>query len=154
VPVHAILATGHRLVGGGVRSFEPVVADLVRTASKEIQIAAYSFDPSGLALLREIDQRGRTGVRVSIIVRSLTALRHDIRRELEMMSDRYTVVDFSSQNDSLLHTKVLVVDRSDAVLGSANFTFGGLVTNHEIGIWLKGEEAWQVSTLLDKLADS
>jgi|GEM_PF-5532692 hypothetical protein len=36
-----LLATGERLVGGGVRAFNPVIAGLLETTRREIQIAIY-----------------------------------------------------------------------------------------------------------------
>ncbi len=38
-----------------------------------------------------------------------------------------------------LHTKLYLFDEAIAVLGSANFTFGGLVLNHELSLYISDE---------------
>ncbi len=50
-----------------------------------------------------------------------------------------------------LHTKLYLFDDSDAIVGSANFTEGGLVRNIELSIYLNGEPA--IDTLLDYYED-
>lgn len=54
----------------------------------------------------------------------------------------------------MLHAKVVVVDRKKAVLGSANFSWGGMAAHYEIGVLLEGDEAWTLSKLVDDVADS
>lgn len=54
----------------------------------------------------------------------------------------------------ILHAKVVVVDRKKAILGSANFSWGGMAAHYEIGIFLEGDEAWTLSKLVDNVADS
>jgi phosphatidylserine/phosphatidylglycerophosphate/cardiolipin synthase-like enzyme len=61
------------------------------------------------------------------------------------------VVDFSDPEGSLLHAKVLVMDRKKAVFGSANFSWGGMVANHEVGVLLEGNSAWTLATLIENL---
>ena len=45
-----------------------------------------------------------------------------------------------------LHTKLYLVDDTIAILGSANFTYGGLQGNHELSLYMEGE-----TELLDQL---
>ncbi|MBO1438667.1 phospholipase D family protein [Meiothermus sp. CFH 77666] len=151
MPIKAILATGDRLVGGGVRSFDAVIEELIGAASNEIQIAAYSFDPSFVGILKDIARKSRSGIRVTLITRAISAQHQIVQAALKSLAEEQAVFEFPDSSNGRLHMKVLVVDRNDAVIGSANFTAGGLVNNHELGVWLTGPEAWQVSNLLDQL---
>lgn len=155
--VATVLATGEPLVGAGVRAFEPVMEDLIRAARREIQIAAYRFDESALPLLDLLKEAVRRGVRVTLVVNAVAAQPPAIRaflvRILEEYPECFKLRDFSRARRGLLHAKVLVVDRQSAVIGSANFTWGGLVSNCEIGVLVEGECAWRVSRLIDVLAD-
>ena len=67
--------------------------------------------------------------------------------------DYFKLVDFN-RREKTLHAKVVVIDREKAVLGSANFSWGGMSGNYEIGVLLEGREAWTLSKLVDDVADS
>lgn len=149
-----LLATGERLVGRGVRAFNPVLEEMLRSAGREIQIAIYRVDVSALSLLDILEQAARRGVQILIILSAVNEQPESIRRKLLHPGGLpgVRVVDFRSEEGDLLHAKAIVVDRQRAILGSANLTWGGLVRNYEIGILLEGPEAWEIARLLDILA--
>jgi len=151
MPLKAILATGDRLVGGGVRSFEQVIEELIRAARSEIQIAAYSFDRSFVGVLESLWHLGSAGVTITVVTRAISVQHPEVQVALKKLHESQTVIEFPDSPAGRLHMKVLVVDRENAVIGSANFTMGGLVSNHELGVWLTGPEAWKVGMLLDRL---
>jgi phosphatidylserine/phosphatidylglycerophosphate/cardiolipin synthase-like enzyme len=51
----------------------------------------------------------------------------------------------------IVHGKVLVADRRMALVGSANFTEGGLLRNVEIGVRLEGRVAEEICRFVKKL---
>lgn len=53
-----------------------------------------------------------------------------------------------------LHAKVLVVDRLEALVGSANFTFHGLESNLELGLRVRGPQAAAIAERFDHLIAS
>jgi len=55
---------------------------------------------------------------------------------------------------SLQHAKAIVVDSETALLGSANFTAGGLRNNIELGVRVSGPMAVQIEQLLARLTQS
>lgn len=61
-------------------------------------------------------------------------------------------MDFSNPDGSQFHAKAVVIDRKRALIGSANFTWGGMAINHEIGVLLKGKYAWDIASLIDRFA--
>jgi cardiolipin synthase len=148
-----IVATGERLVGHGVRSFDAVVRELLADARREIQVAAYRFDRSALPLLQALEDAAERGIRVTVVADTLDDQPEPVRAVLQRWLRRGNpaVVDFRASSGSLLHAKVLVADRARALVGSANFTWGGLVTNHEIGVLVEGDGAWTIARMLDAL---
>ena len=50
-----------------------------------------------------------------------------------------------------LHAKVLIVDRVEMLVGSANFTFHGLESNLELGLRVRGPQAGAVAERFDHL---
>lgn len=151
-----LLATGERFVGRGVRAFDPVIAELLETARREIHIAVYRIDESALPLLDRLERAAARGVRIQIILSKMDALPAPVRERLTAMSRRpgVRVVDFQKATGGLLHAKVVLADRERAVIGSANLTWGGLVGNHEVGVLIEGPEAWEIARLLDRLAEA
>lgn len=53
-----------------------------------------------------------------------------------------------------LHAKCLVVDRLDALVTSANFTFHGLESNLELGLRVRGPQAGAIAERFDQLIGS
>jgi len=50
-----------------------------------------------------------------------------------------------------LHAKTIVIDGEYAIVGSANISFRGLTTNHELALLVDGEAASQVAVAVEKL---
>jgi cardiolipin synthase len=152
-----ILATGSDLVGDDIRGFEPVVEELIRDAREEIQMLAYILTPSAGAILSLLLEASERGVMVTVIVNRKDSQEQSVRTWLDKAGrsrPRINVLDFSDARGSQLHAKVIVADRKRAVVGSANFSWGGLVTNYEIGVLLEGEVVWVLAGLVDRLAAS
>lgn len=53
-----------------------------------------------------------------------------------------------------MHAKCLLVDGSDLLVTSANFTFHGLHGNIEIGIRVRGAQAAEARKIFSHLVDS
>lgn len=149
-----LLATGEHLVGKGVRAFNSVLEEILRSATREIQIAVYRMDASATPMLDILEDAARRGVRVLIILSAVDEQPENIRKRLLRPGglSGIRVVDFRSKKGDLLHAKTIVVDRQRAIIGSANLTWGGLVRNYEIGVLMEGPEVWEIARLLDLLA--
>lgn len=79
----------------------------------------------------------------------------DERNELNSLASSFThvkIIDFSRINNQQLHAKILVVDRKKAVIGSANFSWGGMYANYEVGLFVEGEIAWELAGIIDALS--
>jgi phosphatidylserine/phosphatidylglycerophosphate/cardiolipin synthase-like enzyme len=151
----AILATGQRFVGHGIRAIEPALWELIASARSELHMAVYRFDLEAAPIVDLVERALQSGV-------SLLLVAHDLRRQPSRICSRIEefrlnyrhaqVVDFAESAGGFLHAKVVVADRTRAIVGSANLTVGGLGTNHEIAVLIEGEPAWQIASLIDLLA--
>tara|TARA_B100000315_G_scaffold35517_1_gene30156 strand:+ start:2918 stop:3682 length:765 start_codon:yes stop_codon:yes gene_type:complete len=54
----------------------------------------------------------------------------------------------------LLHAKLMVIDRKEVLITSANLTYQGLKNNIEIGVRIRGKVASKVDDLITKLIES
>ncbi|MDA7953116.1 MAG: phospholipase D family protein [Nitrosopumilus sp.] len=149
-----VLATGEISLKHGFQGTGPAIEELIIEADTEIHILAYMMTSHARQILKLLEDSLERGVAVTIVLNKLHEQSPDIRMKLDKMSEVYRrlhVADFSMPEGDM-HAKVIVADRSCAVIGSANFTFGGMTRNYEIGVRIEGKEAGRLSALIDSLA--
>jgi cardiolipin synthase len=150
-----LLATGPDLLRADVRAVEPVIEEIIQDASQEIQVMAYVLTAQAERMLGLLERAAQRGLKVTIIVNQLEAQDPTIQRRLRSMAKNQRsmmLVDFRDPEGRQLHAKAIVADRRKAVIGSANFSWGGMVTNFEIGVLVEGEAAWKLADLVDFVA--
>ena len=150
-----ILGTGSAFMKQGIRSTEPVIEEIIMQASKEIQILAYVFTVKAIHILNEVEHAAKKGIRITIIVNDLPSQNEVIKSKLRTMQASFPhvhVLNFSDDKTKRqLHAKIVVVDRKTAVIGSANFSWGGMYSNYELGMMVEGKPAWKIAQLVDSL---
>lgn len=147
-----ILATGSEFLKTGVRGIESVIEELIRRAEREIHIVAYLFTSQATHILNLLEKKAEEGVKIVLVINRLETQDETIRSKLRHIQASFPfikIVDFHDSEGRQLHAKLIISDRSRAVLGSANFSWGGMVTNYEIGVLLEGEPAWKLAELVD-----
>jgi phosphatidylserine/phosphatidylglycerophosphate/cardiolipin synthase-like enzyme len=149
-----VVATGSVWIGKGIGSVATAIRELLSGAADEVQIASYTL---GMAedLLGLIENCLSRGVRVVMIVNKLkNQSTHSTSRLLDFKSrfQHFELVSFDPPETEDLHAKIIVVDRSRAIVGSANPSRRGLFRNHEIALVVSGEPAEQIADLIDALA--
>lgn len=150
-----ILATGPELIRKGIRGIEPVMEEIIMQACKEIQIMAYLFTSNALHILDLIENAARRGIKISIVVNELQSQDPTITLKLRRMTEDFPhvrVFDFTDPKKKQLHAKIIVVDRKKAVVGSANFSWGGMYSNYEVGLLIEGPSAWKLAEIVDHLS--
>jgi cardiolipin synthase len=149
-----VIGTGIDFLRTGIRGMEPTIESLILEASSEIQIMAYVFTASALPILDLLEKQASKGLTITIVVNHLNSQRPTIISKLNKLSkfQKVKLIDFADQRKRQLHAKVLIIDRMKALVGSANFTWGGMFTNYEVGIKVEGEVAWKLAALVDTLA--
>jgi cardiolipin synthase len=127
--------------------------ELIDEAEHELHFMAYLLTDVGvLNMLAGAVQRG---VRVTGVINNLVAHPPSVREAIVQLARRspgFIVMDFRDHLGSQLHAKILVADRTRGLVGSSNFSWSGLVGNHEVGILVEGDEAWALAVLVDTLA--
>jgi|SRR5579875_997539 len=154
---HVSLAvTGLAWLGSGVPSVEQEMHALVRSAKREIQICAYAVTTGSLDLLTEMREIASQGVRVTIILNELRSQPKEVQDFLvetaSNFGERWRLFSFGTQTKyGQLHAKIAVVDRRAALVGSANLSFHGMVSNHEMAVVVRGPSAEVVAVRIDML---
>lgn len=153
-----VVATGLSWVGGGTRSVEQTLISLITAASDEILVTAYSLTSGSSRVMDALVAAVSTGVRCAFVINRLDQQRHDVRLSLSELVARHpgvvSVYTFSDVASEGLHAKVVVVDRSAALVGSANLTFHGMTASHELGLLVRGPAAGAVAAAIDRLIAS
>lgn len=151
-----ILATGSDFLKEGVRGTGPVVEELMENIENELHILAYVISKHAEKFLGLIEKALESGIKTTLVINNLKQQDDYVQDKLLKWKSKFryfNLVDFN-RKEKTLHAKVVVVDRDKAVLGSANFSWGGMSGNYEIGILLEGREAWTLSKLVDDVANS
>jgi phosphatidylserine/phosphatidylglycerophosphate/cardiolipin synthase-like enzyme len=149
-----ILVTGRHFTGHGLRAIGPVLEELTMSAQHEIHVLAYLLTESAGTLLGHLERRLETGIKVTLVVNRLEAHQASVQLRLQRLARQFPqarIFSFEDSDGSQLHAKVLVADRFRAVIGSANFTWGGMVANHEVGVLVEGGPAWNLGDFVDRL---
>jgi phosphatidylserine/phosphatidylglycerophosphate/cardiolipin synthase-like enzyme len=130
-----------------------VVRTLLESARESILIIGFEInDPSVRKLLF---RHGLDGLEITVVgdrqrgpARELLKDWPASARPLRALEN----VEPASQLQSFLHAKVIVIDSQTALIGSANFTAGGLRNNLEIGVRVSGGAATEIARLMERLA--
>lgn len=145
-----------------MRRTEAVVSEIIAIAEKELLVVGYWLVTSTEQIKDLLDlliEKARSGVLVRFVFDSvkkssgpdnfsaleqrwppnLKGAKHEIYRWSERLA---TATSMSGhQYDRKLHAKVIVADRRDAFVTSANLTKAGLLENLEMGLWIQGPMA-------------
>lgn len=166
--------TGPEVLGSEVRRTEAVVTEMVVSAENELLIVGYWLVTSTAqirSLIETLIQQSRKGIQVRFVFDpgeksgspdNFSALNelwpHNLSgapREVYSWSQYMTKATNSSgqQYDRKLHAKVIVADRRDALVTSANLTHAGLIGNLEMGFRVQGVTANAVVRHFELLID-
>lgn len=153
-----VAVTGDFWLGRGLSSIWSLVKESISKAESEIQIAAYAIGENSdeyefFELLTGVLARG---IRVLMIVNRFSNQRESVRKILLELASKYSsfvLKDFNPQDKREdLHAKLIVIDHTTALVGSANLSFKGMIANHELMLRLSGRTAYHIGGLLDRLS--
>ena len=154
--------TGPEVSGSAVRRTEAVVSEILASAEKELLIVGYWLVTSTEQIRELLDlliEKAHAGVRVRFVFDSgekssgpdnFSALDkrwpsnlEGAKREVYSWSEGLAKATATSghQYDRKLHAKVIIADRRDALVTSANLTKAGLLENLEMGLRIQGPMA-------------
>jgi phosphatidylserine/phosphatidylglycerophosphate/cardiolipin synthase-like enzyme len=130
--------------------------DVVRTllGGAKRSILVVGFELNEPTMKRLLFRRGLDGVDVTIVAdRNRGSARELLKdwpaaaRPLRAMEN----VEPAAVVPGLLHAKVIVADRATALMGSANFTSGGIRNNLEIGLRVSGKPVDELLRTMERL---
>ena len=151
-----VAVTGIGWLGAGRRSIVSTIEQMLGTAERELLVCAYRPSPGADILLDRLPELLGRGVEVRLVVNHFDEQDRPVRILLTRLGATYRhfeVYDF--RDGSLdLHAKVIVVDRSSALVGSANLSRRGIRTNHELAVLVENEAAEDVALAIDRLTAS
>jgi phosphatidylserine/phosphatidylglycerophosphate/cardiolipin synthase-like enzyme len=151
----SLAVTGLGWLGSGAPSVEQEMLALVRGARREIALCAYSVTAGAMPMLKEMAEVVAQGVSATLVVNAFFEQPMEVQsflRAAARAQARWRLFDFTSSGPAAeLHAKVLVIDRSVALLGSANLSFRGLVANHEMALVVRGPMAEVIASRIDML---
>ncbi|AFL95282.1 hypothetical protein CL1_1079 [Thermococcus cleftensis] len=149
-----ILTTGNHLKSRNFRNIETVIQELFDDAHEQIHLVTYVITDNTMWLIDMIEKSLRRGRFVKLIVNELNPSLKVTQKlfQLKKHYENFILVEFSKKYPGeTIHAKTIVVDRRKAVIGSMNFTWGGMVGNHEIGVLIEGPEIEDLAYALDML---
>ena len=151
-----IAVTGTAWMGGGIGSVQSAIEELLSVAEEEILIAIYEITEGATEFLDNLRICLARGIRVTFIINRYFDKPLYIRKKLEALNTIFPYFELrnfepKTKSDDL-HAKLIVVDRSRALVGSANLTWNGLIGNHELVVVVYGKDASKIAELFDKLS--
>jgi cardiolipin synthase len=166
--------TGPDLKKSEMRRTEPVINEIISSAENELLIVGYWLVTNTTqikSLIEKLVQKSRAGIRIRFVFdpgekskgsdnfEALKKLwpsgKEGTPHEVYTWSKHMTEIKSKNgfQYDRKLHAKVIVADRNNALITSANLTHAGLLENLEMGLSIKGLMAGGVVRHFDLLID-
>ena len=145
-----LVASGEKWIGYGISSFSSAIENLMDSSTDELVMTVYVITDKMIIdkLTRALDR----GVSVNIFINDSPDQKTKMMERVIRLSQEYSHLGVHLIKDKMLHAKVLVADMQRVLMGSANPTFKGMVTNYEMGVLIEdGQIAGEIVTLLWKL---
>jgi hypothetical protein len=157
--------TGPEAEGPLVRPTRLVIEEMLRGVREtgEVLLVGYAFTaPKGSAMadvitLLEEATRKQAGITLVLHKREDGPDNPIIAQLWDASVKKPRIMTWNPPSDhpyTKLHAKVLIVDRVEMLVGSANFTFLGLESNLELGLRVRGPQAAAVAERFDRLIAS
>lgn len=157
-----VLVTGRLWLGAdGARSIGTSMIELLKGAKQEIIIVAYRLTVAVPEFVSSIESALARGCYVRIVrdrANEIVAAEENYIENLLKYYSTVSVWDFKEisppNSNCALHAKMVIVDRSSAIIGSANFSKNGMLQNHEIAVRLSGAEVKSLGVTCDQLIEN
>lgn len=158
--IEAIGVSGRYWIGGGEQGAYELLVDSLRQAKKSVRIVAYSLGGRSNELesiFKILKDKINTGVQVQLIINRFWSATEYAQKQLKGLEHRnFKLLNYDPHDErENLHAKIIIIDTTEILLGSANISKSGLFSNHEIIVKISGGEfASRVNSLVDTLAES
>jgi len=136
----------------GTAATRDVVRTLLRGARRELLVVGFSMTDREFHEL--LSKRAAEGVSVTVVGDRESGDLATMARGWPPGAGRLeALVEAVPARDEhrRMHGKVIVADRARALIGSANFSVGGLRSNLEFGVRIEGAQADEMCRLIERL---
>ena len=144
---------------GRVTETRQVLRNLIDSAESRLILAAPFLDQGVRGLLPSMTAFLKRGGSVLLVTRNLRPPESANRRAVELLREvavhapgQLSVYSWEGRRLGV-HLKALIVDSTSGYVGSANFTWGGLVDHFEMGVHVKGDRVRELEIALKQLAN-
>ena len=135
-----------------VAATRDVVRELIRGATRELLVVGFSMtDPEFRELLAK---RACDGVHVTLVGDRASGDLAAMEQQWPIHAGPFVaLVEASPDRNEFrrMHGKAIVADRFKALIGSANFSMGGMRANIEFGLRIEGDTAAELHRLIESL---
>ena len=150
-----IVVSGLEWMGAGFGSIETAVDVMLHSAHSEVAVVTYSITSRATSFFDRLEECLERGVRLGMLIDKYRGQQAGARTRLAELKARYPnlkLFSFEDPHGASLHAKIIVVDRKQAVVGSANVSFNGFVRNHEFAVMMEDPaEGQAVAQAVDRL---
>lgn len=133
-----------------------VVRQMISGSKGEILVAGYAITDAG-GVLGQLAEAASRGVRIVLVCsnwkdRTGKTAAMTTAEQWPSTAPGPTIYEYlnDSPESAGMHIKCLLVDGTDMLIGSANFTFPGLNTNFEMGVRVNGSAAKSARAVFDE----
>ena len=112
------------------KRIQNVAEELIRNAKKSILLTGYSVSGFILKIIDLLIEKSQKGVLVKIFFNDLQS-QSSVKKILEYRSKFLQVYDYTNREDKMaaLHAKIIVVDKKETLISSANLSYHGMSGN-------------------------
>lgn len=145
-----IVATGDKWIGYGVKTTSSAIHEIIDNSKKSLLLTIYIISEDNI--LNKIRIALNRGVKVEIFIHDDKDFYKSIMDKLLELQKKYNYIEIFSGSDEFMHAKVLISDKKDVLIGSANLTKSGLSNNYELGILLEDRKiAYELEMIIKRL---
>lgn len=147
-----VVASGKKWIGSGIISTSTVIEDLITQSKTSILITSYVL--SDYQIINLIKNSLEKGVTIELFIYE-SSLSDKIYKEIMMLDKEFIGLSiYLSPEEEFLHAKVLISDKKEVLIGSANLSNKGLTTNYELGVLIKNPDiAYDIEKVIKKIGD-
>lgn len=157
--INSISASGKHWIGADVETISHTVFDLLSQAKTSIQISAFSMGEKNDAtqtFFKIIREQLNAGRYVQFIVNNFNGdtIGKFSKKQINSLKEfqNFDFFDFCGQDKfGALHAKIIVIDRTIALIGSSNISSSAMNHNYEIMLNIGGDDVAKIANLLDVL---
>ena len=150
-----VITSGLEWMGSGVGSIQTAVEELLDKSQVDVTVVTYSLTIGAATFFDGIQRCLERGVRVSLLINRFEGQTKEMKSRIHSLANRelsFDLFDFVDPSGGDLHSKLVIVDRKRAIVGSANLSWNGLVRNHELAVLIEDEEeVSQIASTVDRL---